>query len=237
MQENREEGQQMIESAEDLVTRQNAATAAFYGDRIRIGVGVGTCGLANGADKVLESVRNEVKKQGLDFVVRGTGCIGFCQVEPLVDVLVPGLPRVFYHHMSPEKSRELVQALAKGDFRPDWALMRLDQDRLLMEKERKLTGKLNGLAQVPMFEELPFFKSQQKVALRNCGFINPHDIDDYLATGGYSFLAKALTSMEPDEIIDWVEKSGLRGRGGGGFSTGRKWRSCRRAEGYPKYVL
>ncbi|MDY6913628.1 MAG: NADH-ubiquinone oxidoreductase-F iron-sulfur binding region domain-containing protein [Planctomycetota bacterium] len=227
----------MIESVEKLHARQDSAREAFYPDKIRIGVGLGTCGLANGGGDVLNSIREEVEKQGLDFVVHGTGCVGFCEMEPLVDVLAPGLPRVFYHHMSPDKARELVASLADGDFRGDLALMRFDHDELLTSVERPLTGKLNGLANVSTLEQTPFYKSQMKIAIRNCGFVDPHNIEEYLATGGYSALAKTLTAMQPEEIIDCIEQSGLRGRGGGGFATGRKWRACRKAEGYPKYVL
>jgi len=211
--------------------------AEFYPDRVRISVGGGTCGLANGAAEVFENIRDEVQKQGLDFVVRQTGCVGFCQMEPIVDVLVPGLPRVFYHHVSSEKGRELVQGISQGNFHPELALARLSEDKLLVEPVRNVDGKLNGLAEVPTFEQVPFYKNQLKIALRNCGFIDPHNIEEYMAAGGYSALGKVLSSMEPDAIIDSVEKAGLRGRGGGGFLTGRKWRACRKAEGYPKYVL
>ena len=227
----------MIKSVHELLEKQVSARTEFYSEKIRISVGAATCGLANGAEDVFENIKNEVQKQKLDFIISQTGCIGFCQVEPIVDVLVPGLPRVFYHHVSPEKGRELVRGVAQGNFHPEWALARLDRDKLLVELDRPLDGKLNGLASVPTFEQLPFYKNQVKLALRNCGFIDPRNINEYLAAGGYSTLAKVLTSMEPEQIIDCVEKSGLRGRGGGGFLTGRKWRACRQAHGYPKYVL
>jgi len=227
----------MIKSVQDLCEKQASARAEFYPERIRISVGAATCGLANGAAEVLETIRDEVQKQSLEYIVQETGCVGFCQMEPIVDVLVPGLPRVFYHDISTEKARELVRGVSQGNFHPEWALARLSRDKLLVEIDRPANGKLNGLFEVPTFEELPFYEEQVKVALRNCGFINPHNIEECLAAGGYSALAKALTQMQPDEIIDWVEKSGLRGRGGGGFPTGRKWRACRQAEGYPKYVL
>jgi len=227
----------MIESVEDLQTRQRAARAAFYPEHVQVGVGVGTCGLANGARAVLDAIQDEVANQGLEYTVRGTGCVGFCQAEPLVDVLVPGMPRVFYRDMTEQKGRDLVKGLADGQWHADWALMQVEQDLLLTEVDRPLAGNLDGLADVPTFQQVPFYQSQRKIALRNCGFINPENLDEYLATGGYASLAKVLTTMDPEEIIDRVEKSGLRGRGGGGFLTGRKWRSCRQAHGSPKYVL
>ena len=228
----------MIKSLQDLSDKQTSALKEFYSDRVRISVGSGTCGLANGARDVFDAIKDEIQKQKLDFVVCQTGCVGFCQVEPIVDVLVPGLPRVFYHHVSAEKARELVRDVQRGVLHPEWALARLsNRDKLLVEVDRKIDAKLNDLTKAPVFEKLPFYKDQVRIALRNCGFINPHNIEEYLAAGGYSALAKVLSSMEPDEIIDSIEKSGLRGRGGGGFLTGRKWRACRQAKGHPKYVL
>ena len=226
----------MIKSVQELLEKQACARAEFYSDKVRISVGYGTCGQANGAAEVLESIKDAVKKQGLKYIVRKTGCVGFCQMEPIVDVLVPGLPRVFYHHISVEKARELVAGIPEGKFHPEWAFARLDKDKLLTEVERKISGSLNGLSKVPRFGQTAFFRSQEKIALRNCGFIDPHNIGEYLAAGGYGALHKALT-LGPEKIIESVEKSGLRGRGGGGFSTGRKWRACHEAKGYPKYVI
>jgi NADH:ubiquinone oxidoreductase subunit F (NADH-binding)/(2Fe-2S) ferredoxin len=227
----------MIKSIEELSEKRSFAKSEFYSDKVKISVGMGTCGLANGAGDVFEGIRDEIQKQGLDFVVRQVGCVGFCQMEPIVDVLVPGLPRVFYHHMSAERGRELVSGISKGNFCTEWALARLDQDKLLVELDRPLDGKLNGLASVPTFEQLPFYKDQLKIALRNCGFLDPHNIEEYLAAGGYSALSKVLMEMGPEQIIDTIEKAGLRGRGGGGFVTGKKWRVCRQAPGYPKYII
>jgi len=200
-------------------------------------VGLCTCGLANGGGDVLAHIRDEVQKRRLDFVVHETGCVGFCEMEPIVDVLAPGLPRVFYHHVTTEEARELVRSLAAGDFQSESALMRLERDELLRQVDRPLTGKLNGLANVPQMNDVGFYKSQMKLALRNCGFIDPHNIDDYIATGGYASLAKVIQTMTPDEVVECIKQSGLRGRGGGGFATGRKWEACRKAEGRPKYVL
>jgi NADP-reducing hydrogenase subunit HndC len=227
----------MIKSLQELSCKQASARSQFYSDRIRISVGMGTCGLANGAADVFEGITDEIQSQGLDFAACQTGCIGFCQMEPIVDVLAPGLPRVFYHAISAEKARKLVRGISQGNFCPEWALARLDKDKLMADVERPISGKLDGLSEVPQLETLPFYKDQIKLALQNCGFIDPHNIEEYLAAGGYSALARVLTSMQPEQIIDSIEKSGLRGRGGGGFPTGRKWRACRQAGGYPKYVI
>lgn len=227
----------MIKSVQNLFEKQESARAEFYSNKVRISVGMGTCGLANGAKEILEVLTDQAQKLALNYTIHQTGCVGFCQMEPIVDVLVPGLPRVFYHHISADKACELVKGISQGNFHPEWALARLAQDELLVETARPLRDSLNGLSKVPLLQELPFYKGQMKIALRNCGFIDPHNIEEYIATGGYSALAKVLTSLEPEQIIDSVEKAGLRGRGGGGFLTGRKWRACRQAKGYPKYVL
>jgi NADH:ubiquinone oxidoreductase subunit F (NADH-binding)/Pyruvate/2-oxoacid:ferredoxin oxidoreductase delta subunit/(2Fe-2S) ferredoxin len=227
----------MIKSIGELFKKQGLAKSDFYSDKVRISIGMGTCGLANGAGDVFEAISDEVQKQGLDFVVRQVGCVGICQLEPIVDVLVPGLPRVFYHRMSAEKGRQLVSGISEGNFCTKWALARLGRDQLLVELDRPLDGRLNGLADVQDFEQLPFYKDQLKIALRNCGFVDPHNIEEYLAAGGYSALSKVLMEMGPEQIIDTIEKAGLRGRGGGGFVTGRKWRVCHQAPGHPKYII
>ncbi len=227
----------MIESVEKLVKVRASAQTSFYPEKVKISVGVGTCGLANGAGDILASIKDEISRLGLDVTVRGTGCVGFCEMEPIVDVLMPGLPHVFYHHMTSEKARELVQSLAEGKVRPDLALMRMDEDQLFSRIDRPLTGGLKGLDDVPTAEQVPFYRSQVKIASCNCGFIDPHDINEYIATGGYSSLAKVVTEMTPEAVIDEVERAGLRGRGGGGFPTGKKWRICRSQPGQEKYVF
>jgi NADP-reducing hydrogenase subunit HndB len=104
----------MIETIEQLAAARQSALSAFYPDKLRIGVGVGTCGVANGAEEILDAIRNEVEKRNLDFIASGRGCAGYCAVEPLVDVLAPGLPRVFYHRLTVSTARKLVASLADG---------------------------------------------------------------------------------------------------------------------------
>ena len=102
---------------------------------------------------------------------------------------------------------------------------------------RVLQDNLQGLETVPTAETIPFYGSQLRIASRNCGFVDPGCIEEYLASGGYASLAKALLRLTSEEVLDCIDSSGLRGRGGGGFPTARKWRECRRAAGHPKYVL
>jgi NADH:ubiquinone oxidoreductase subunit F (NADH-binding)/(2Fe-2S) ferredoxin/Pyruvate/2-oxoacid:ferredoxin oxidoreductase delta subunit len=169
-----------------------------------------------------------------------TGCIGFCQREPLVDVVYPKKLRLSYQAMTPEKAQALVEALAKGDVYPDHLLCRIDQEDFLVEGETRPYANPHppSLAvEVPRYAELPFFGKQVKIALRNCGFIHPERIKEYIARGGYKALYKVLTGLSPEEVIAEVKSSGLRGRGGAGFPTGLKWDFARKNESDEKFVI
>jgi NADH:ubiquinone oxidoreductase subunit F (NADH-binding)/Pyruvate/2-oxoacid:ferredoxin oxidoreductase delta subunit len=158
----------------------------------------------------------------------------------LVDVVMPGLPRVTYGHVVPEDVPKLLEAATQGKVYKDRVIGRMDAEPFLLDdsSEPYLRDKLpTEFAGVPEYSELPFSGGQMHVAMRNCGYINPGSVDEYIAKGGYSAAAKALTEMEPDQIIEQIKASGLRGRGGGGFPTGRKWETCRKAHGEPKFVI
>ena len=158
----------------------------------------------------------EAKGLGDKVSVRVTGCHGFCEQGPLV-VMPNG---VLYVRVSPEDVEEIIATTIESD-----GIIEKLTYRDPVTKKR-----------IPAEQDLPFYANQQRVVLANNGRIDPTNIDDYIAVGGYESLAKALRSMQPDEIIDTIETAGLRGRGGGGFPAARKWRACRKADGYPKYV-
>jgi NADH-quinone oxidoreductase subunit F len=183
-------------------------------------VGTGTCGRAAGALEVLETLRNEVKKQKLDCRVIEVGCLGHCYAEPLVIISKPGYPPICYGHVNPVIAERLIKDFILGD-NPclEFVLGALEKNDL-----------------VPSFLDFPRAKYEEKIILKNCGLIDPEQIDHYIAKGGYATLAKTL-QMEPEEIIDEVTRSKLRGRGGAGFLTGQKWEICRSARGKPKYVI
>ncbi len=213
---------------------------SLYPGKPRITVGAATCGLASGAGDVLVAIREKAKAEDLDVVVTETGCAGFCEKEPLVDILVPGKPRITYHNVTPEMAEELVTTLSNGDPRSDLALFRMDEEEYLIDDETReypLENFGEAEAAIPLCDSLPFYSRQMKIALRNCGFIDPRSIDEYIARGGYRALHNTLHSLSSEEIIEEMKKSGLSGRGGGGFLTGRKWESCRNAPGEPKYVI
>jgi NADH-quinone oxidoreductase subunit F len=179
----------------------------------------GTGCVSGGGDTVFKALKKELSRQGvkgaeIDF----TGCHGFCQQGPNVVVEPDG---IFYTHVEPEDAAEIVTSHLR-DGKPVERLFYRDP--------------VSGQA-VPRYADIPFYKEQRRVVLRNCGHINPERIDDYLERGGYQSLRKVLFKMTPEEVIAEVKKSGLRGRGGAGFPTGVKWEFCRNASGSPKYVI
>ncbi|HAA64371.1 MAG TPA: NADH-quinone oxidoreductase subunit F, partial [Thermoanaerobacter sp.] len=180
----------------------------------------GTGCTSSDSDKVAERFTEEIKKAGLDkevLVVR-TGCFGLCELGPVVVVYPEG---VFYSRVKPDYVPEIVEEhLLKG--RP---------------VKKYLYGESVTEREIKPLEETPFFRKQKRIALRNCGIINPEDIREAIAFDGYKALAKVLTQMTPKEVIDEVKKSGLRGRGGGGFPTGVKWEFAYNQKETPKYVV
>jgi (2Fe-2S) ferredoxin len=170
--------------------------------------------------ELLPALEAEVKQRGLEGEVRvvEAGCRGFCSMGPVILVEPEG---VFYVGVQPADVPELVEeTLVKG--------------RVV---ERLTYREPATRERIPYYDDLPFHSKQMRVVLRNCGLINPLSIEEYIAVGGYQALAKVLSSMTPEEVIEEVKKSGLRGRGGAGFPAGRKWESARKAKGEPKYML
>lgn len=229
-----------IQDLADLEQLHEEGRRSLFPARIKVMVGMGTCGRASGADPVVEAIQEEAKRRNLDLQLTSTGCLGLCQKEPLVDVVKPGWPRVIYAEMNPERATGVIAALADGRVVPHYALCKIMEEPNLIDDtvtRYPIDGMPEGIDRIPRYEELPFFGKQEKRILRNCGLINPERIDEYVAQGGYFALLKALTKLNPETIIDQVTKSGLRGRGGAGFPTGRKWLFCRQAGGEPKYVI
>ena len=173
-----------------------------------------------GSDDTFRALVEEIQHQGLADVVQvaRTGCLGFCSVGPVVSIYPEG---ILYCRVSAEDVPELVEAtLVNGRL-----VERLTYKEPLIRQE------------VPFYKEIPFYSKQMRITLRNCGMIDPESIEEFIARGGYEALAKAVTSMTPDEVIGAVKRSGLRGRGGAGFPTGMKWEFAARAPGDVKYVV
>ena len=193
-------------------------------DRPRVLVGAATCGRAAGALEVLAAFREELHNRSelKDVALAEVGCLGLCFAEVLVEMRGADGRRVLYQAVEPGMVPELVEShLVNGRPAVEHALA-------LVEGEE--------LAGVPRFGDLAVMRDQVRVVLRNCGVIDPASINHYVARGGYSGLARALT-MSPDEVIEGITASELRGRGGAGFPTGRKWSFARRSPGDEKYVI
>lgn len=188
----------------------------------RILVGAGTCGSAAGALDVLKAINEELARQNIEAIVIQVGCMGLCFAEPMVGIVKPGRPQIIYGDLTPKSAIQLVNDyLVNDNPRPDLAMGYIGD------------GKVDS---IPHLLELPVLKPQVRIVLRNCGLIDPENINHYIANGGYRGLVRAL-KMTPEAIIEEIKKSGLRGRGGAGFSTGQKWDFCRKAPGKEKYII
>jgi NADH:ubiquinone oxidoreductase subunit F (NADH-binding)/(2Fe-2S) ferredoxin len=184
-------------------------------------LGQGTCCISAGAEQVYTALKKETAQLGLtnSVQVKRTGlCHGFCQLDPVVIIEPEGL----------------LYSTVKVDDAPEIARSLLPQgqpvERLFYHDPA--TGK-----PIPHHRDITFYSKQQRTVLKNCGYIDSEEIDDYLAVGGYEALRKTLLKMSPEQVIDAVKHSGLRGLGGAGFPTGRKWEACRRAPGDERYVV
>lgn len=180
---------------------------------MRIRIGLGSCGIAAGGMKVWDAVKAEVEKRALEIDVQQTGCVGMCHQEPLLDIIEDGGDVYTYGHVTPERVK------------------RIFDDHIT--SGQPVAGYLVGTSSRPN----DFLSEQVRVALRNCGVIDPEEIRDYRAGGGYTALRKAVTSMSPEQVISEVKASGLRGRGGAGFPTWFKWQATRQARGDTRYII
>ena len=193
-------------------------------DKPRILVGAATCGRAAGALDVMEEFKKELSAAGISDKVElvETGCLGLCYAEPLVEIRACGTPSVLYSNVSPKDVAKLVKEHVVGG-------------NAVREKAEAVMSDAEYDGIVP-FKKHPMVELQKRVVLRNCGVINPDDFWHYLARGGYEGLERAF-SMSPEDVIEEMKKSGLRGRGGAGFPTGMKWSFARASKSDEKYII
>lgn len=187
-------------------------------DIIEVHICMGTAGVASGGYEVMDAFAAEFEKEGISAVlkernckVKATGCRGLCARDVLVDIHLPGMGPITYEHVTPEMVPSIVQEhIGAGQVVDKWAAKKDYYD---------------------------FYKLQKRYVLKDCGKVDPEDIDDYISLGGYDAIKKVLKEMTSEQVIDEVKKSGLRGRGGGGFPTGMKWGFCRASKGDLKYLI
>ena len=226
-----------IQSVADLEKIGRAYASKLYTpDTIKVNIGMASCGIAAGAQAAYEAAVAEYAENGGIHICQ-TGCIGFCEEEPLVEILGTGKPRILYKNITRDKIVAAVQGYTDGEYNKKWILGQMKDPRCILEDD--LDNPLAGVPPVdglPVMEEIPFYGSQIKVAMRNCGYIDPDAIEEYMARKGYVAFLKVLKDMKPSEILEAVKLSGLRGRGGGGFPTGIKWATCAKHDG-ERYII
>ncbi|HLA28690.1 MAG TPA: NADH-ubiquinone oxidoreductase-F iron-sulfur binding region domain-containing protein [Syntrophales bacterium] len=209
-----------LKRIDDLGNLRKRLEAGRKDIRLTVIICGGTGCQASQSPAVIASLKKELARQGAekDVCIRATGCHGFCEQGPLM-VFEPG--NLFYCHVTPEDGRDIVsRTVMKGEV----------IERLLYKDPR--SGK-----KIRKEAEIPFYKAQDRRLLSYNRLVDPCSIEDYIAIGGYTALAKVLASMKPGKVIEEISASGLRGRGGGGFLTGRKWAECAETPGDEKYVI
>ncbi len=183
---------------------------------MKVSVGLGTCGIAAGAERVYRGLEERLASHPQSFVLARTGCVGMCYREPLVEIQQPDGRLYQYGEITEDKlDRLLTEHIQNGAVIPEWLVYSNDGSG----------------------SEADYYKKQTRIVLRNCGHIDPESLQDYLAVDGYRALRQVLVAADPEALIQTIIDSGLRGRGGAGFSTGTKWRFARKAPGQQKYVI
>ena len=213
---------------------REAGLAKLLPGKPRISVGMGTCGSGNGAEAVYHAFKSEIDARGMAVDLVPVGCFGFCAEEPLVNVWVPGHPLLMLHRVQPKHVDGILAGLGHGTLPPAELVL------CKIEEWDHLTGRVKygtGYPDVPSWNEVPFFNGQVKIVLRNCGLINPDDIEEYIAIGGYQALYKVLIDQNPVGVIEQIKAAKLRGRGGAGYLTGNKWEFLQKAAGPEKYLV
>src|SRR5271157_3976499 len=199
----------------------------------RVAIGMGTCGRGNGAEGLQHAFAEAIQRSGMDVLLTSVGCFGACFEEPLVNVRLPGKPLLILRRVQADDALPILHDLSLGNITPQHIYCKI-------EEWEHITGNLRygrGYPEVPLWNEVSFFKGQKKIVLRNCGLINPDDIEEYIGVGGYQALYKVLIDGRPETVIEQIKASKLRGRGGAGYLTGNKWEFLNKAKSDRKYII
>lgn len=189
-------------------------------------IGSGTCGLGAGAAQTEAAIRHFVREHSLAVEIIPVGCIGLCSSEPIIDVKLVGKSRISFECVTEDNAVALLEPLLLREELPKSNILGQYRD-----------SRCELWPNVPFWDQHPFFVRQKRIVLQNCGIINPEDIHDYFDKGGYKTLKKVLREKTPEDVCDIVIQSGLRGRGGGGFPTGTKWKMMQGKSDKEKYLV
>lgn len=195
-------------------------------DKITIYIGAGTCGLGAGAGKTLDAAKAYLTEKQIEADIIEVGCIGLCSAEPIVDIKIPGKERISFQQVNAKKVSAIIEGTLKGYIHDEHVLGQFQTE----VGNEKWQG-------VPMLNDHPFFAPQVRVVLENCGIVDPIDINEYIARDGYKSLLNTLNTKTSPEVCDFIEASGLRGRGGGGFPTGKKWKFAAGTAADQRYLI
>jgi NADH:ubiquinone oxidoreductase subunit F (NADH-binding)/Pyruvate/2-oxoacid:ferredoxin oxidoreductase delta subunit/(2Fe-2S) ferredoxin len=188
-------------------------------------IGTGTCGIISGAHATLERVQQYVSENNLKADIIEVGCNGFCSAEPLLDVQLPGKTRLCFRNVTEDRAEDVLNSVFHHTIQNDLTLGQYKQSGL------------EEWPNVPMLEQIPWFNLQTRHILKNAGIISPVSIEEYIARGGYKSLYKTVLNYPADKICEIIEQSELKGRAGGGFPTGRKWKIALDTAGDQKYMI
>ncbi|MFW6071456.1 MAG: NADH-quinone oxidoreductase subunit NuoF [Candidatus Bipolaricaulota bacterium] len=212
-----------VTSKENLEELKEKGLNSLESENTKVKVGLASCGKAAGGDKVYDKLMDRLGDQE-SISVEKTGCLGFCAKEPLVEVDEPKGGSLIYEEVNENRAAKIADSLIKGETYREGVLGRRENGH----------GKS---ADSETLNSLSFYESQRKLVLKNSGVIDPEKLEEYVAKDGYLGLWKALNRFNPEEVIEEVKSSQLRGRGGAGFPTGKKWEFARKEEGKQKYVI
>ncbi len=222
-----------IEDLSSFNLAHEAGLAKILPSVPRVAVGMGTCGMGNGAEAAFHAFADAIESRGLSVKLTPTGCFGNCAQEPIVNVWLPGKPLVILRRVQARDATRILDELVAGRIPMDLALCKVEEWDHITSSVKYGTG----YPELPHWHEVPFFHGQKRIVLRNCGLINPSDIEEYLAVGGYQALYKVLIDGNPERVIEQIKLAKLRGRGGAGFPTGQKWEILRNTVSDSKYLI
>ncbi len=204
-------------------------------EAVRVNVGMASCGIAAGAKDSFDTAEQAFSNDA-NVEIYQSGCLGYCEVEPLVEIISKGKPRMMFKNVTKDKIVDIINDYINNDFEnkktKKLILGQVKDPRSLLEDDMdNPQEKVEPVENIPFLEDTPFFKGQVKIALRNCGYVDPDSIEEYFGKQGYAAFLNALANIKPQDIITTVKESGLRGRGGGGFPAGIKWATCAKHDG------